>query len=156
MRSSVIRALSAAVLSVSLFLVSVLSLYGHTCYRNKTPVNCSSNQENYINTCTACTVIGYLCSQNTGKDYTDATDVYTYATVEVGQGTVKKVGAETTAQCWLEYQCTNNQKTDWRCLAGGCTDQNAQGTYCNECGQGALIPDRGKYIVYPTEDCVGS
>lgn len=156
MRSSAFRALSVGGFGASISLVFVLSLYGHTCYMNKTSVDCSTNQQNQYNTCVNCTVIGYLCSQNVGKFYTDATDIYTYTTVQVGQGTVKKVGDQTVAKCWDEYQCTNSQKTDWRCLAGGCTDQNAQGTYCNECGQGALIPNRGSYNVFPTEDCVGS
>jgi hypothetical protein len=154
MKLSVLRSLSVAILSVSVSLVSVLSLYGHTCYENQTNVNCSSSQENPFNTCVNCTVPGVPCSQNTGKDYSDATNVYRYETVAIGAGTIRKT-SETGVdkKCWDEFQCTNTVRTDWKCLSSGCSDQNASGMYCNECGQGALIPNNGHYWVWETEEC---
>ncbi len=164
MKLSILRSLSVAILGASLSLVPMLALYGHDCSWNSTVLNCSTSQQNQYNTCVNCTVAGYLCSQNTGKYYNNSTGVMTYQSVAVGSGTIRFLNSKTwPTNCWYEYQCTNTVVLDKTCLASGCSNttasgQSASGMYCNQCGQGALVPG-GTYNVADNsswEFCTGS
>jgi len=134
-----------------------LVLLGHDCSLNKTPIDCSNNQQTVYNSCTGCTVPGYNCSQNTGKTWSGATDVYSYTTVEIGLGSDKlasPTSTSTIARCFTKNQCTNTPVLNQECYATGCGGVQP-GLFCDSCGIGAQLPG-GEYHVLVTENCDGA